>query len=256
MSWIPIVDIGAADAAPAIDEAASRAGFLTIVGHGVDEGVVADAWDTARAFFDLPLEQKMTVAMPAPGYPYGYSPLRNETLAASLDAARRGAGPADLKASFAIGPVDPPTHMMADPDEASAWSPNLWPDALPELRPAWERYYRELAGLSARLLGIMAEALGLPTDHFAPMSDRHTSAMRALDYRHCSRPTTNSVRARTPTTARSPCCWPTRCRLGWRSRLPMASGSPWHRWRARSSSTSATRWRGGPTTAGARRCTE
>jgi isopenicillin N synthase-like dioxygenase len=78
--------------------------------------------------------------------------------------------------------VDAAAHTFADPDEEFAWSKNLWPDALPSLRPAWEAYYRAMADLSARLLGVMALALDLPADHFATMIDRHTSAMRALDY--------------------------------------------------------------------------
>ena len=100
-----------------------------------------------RDALDLPLDDKMRVAMPRPGYPYGYSPLAGETLAASLG----NQSHPDLKQSFAIGPVDDATHTFADPDEEFAWSPNLWPDAVPELRTAWETYYRAMAALSARL---------------------------------------------------------------------------------------------------------
>lgn len=178
MSWVPVVDLSAPDVVAAVGDACARVGFLTVVGHGVADEVVAGAWDTARAFFDLPLDDKMRVAMPEPGYPYGYSPLAGETLAKSLG---NGAAP-DLKQSFAIGPVDPPTHQITDPDESFAWSANLWPDALPAMRPAWERYYRELAALAGRLLSTMALALDLPADHFDGQIDRHTSAMRALDY--------------------------------------------------------------------------
>ncbi|MEI8238489.1 MAG: 2OG-Fe(II) oxygenase family protein, partial [Actinomycetota bacterium] len=153
-------------------------GFLTVVGHGVDDDVVARAWDTARSFFDLPLADKMQVAMPRPGYPYGYSPLAGETLAASLGERSLP----DLKESFAIGPVDPRRHELIDPDEEFAWSTNLWPAAIAEFRPAWEAYYRALSALAAQLLGSMALALDLPEDHFEPMIDRHTSAMRALNY--------------------------------------------------------------------------
>jgi isopenicillin N synthase-like dioxygenase len=178
MSWVPVVDLGDPHAAGAIDEACERAGFLTIVGHGVPAGIVDDAWRTARAFFDLPLAQKQAVAMPRPGYPYGWSPVAGETLAKSLG----NGGAPDLKESFAIGPVDRPTHEITDPDEAFAWSANLWPPALPELQPAWERYFRSLSDLAARLLQLMAVGLGMPATHFEPLISRHTSAMRALDY--------------------------------------------------------------------------
>ena len=178
MSWVPVVDLAASDAVEAVADACRRVGFLTVVGHGVPEQVVDDAWRTSTAFFDLPLEQKMRVAMPRPGYPYGYSPVAGETLAASLG---NDSHP-DLKQSFAIGPVDPPHHTFADPDEEFAWSANLWPDELPAMRTAWEAYYREMSALAARLLRVMALALELPEGYFDPMIDRHTSAMRALDY--------------------------------------------------------------------------
>lgn len=176
---VPRVDLSAADAPAAVAEACARVGFLTVVGHGIDPSVIESAWRTAEFFFDLPLEAKMSVAMPRPGYPYGYSPMAGETLAASLG---RRSHP-DLKESYAIGPVDPPTHRFADSDEEFAWSPNIWPSlALPGLRAAWEEYYRAMADLSARLLRTMAVGLGLRADWFDGMIDRHTSAMRALNY--------------------------------------------------------------------------
>ena len=178
MTSIPVIDLGHPDAAHRIGAACAEVGFFTVVGHEVAGDVVGSAWSTARAFFDLPEEQRREVAMPAPGYPYGWSPLDGETLARSLG----NAAPPDRKQSFAIGPVDPPPHHITDPDESFAWSANLWPEALPDLRNAWERYYRELAALSARLLSLMATALELPADHFEPLISRHTSAMRALDY--------------------------------------------------------------------------
>jgi len=178
MSWVPVVDLSSSDAPQAVAEACARVGFLAVVGHGVAPEIVDGAWQTAEQFFDLPLDGRMSVAMPEPGYPYGYSPIAGETLAASLGAQALP----DLKESFAIGPVDRPTHEITDPDESFAWSENLWPDALPALRPAWESYFRACSDLSARLMSTMALGLGLPADHFAPMIDRHTSAMRALRY--------------------------------------------------------------------------
>lgn len=178
MTWVPEIDLRDLHAAGAIDEACERAGFLTIVGHGVPAEVIERAWNAARDYFDLPLEDKLQVAMPRPGYPYGYSPVAGETLAKSLG---NNSAP-DLKESFAIGPVDRPTHAISDPDEAFAWSPNLWPAALPHLQPAWEQYFRSLSDLAARLLRLMALGLGMPGHHFDPMISRHTSAMRALNY--------------------------------------------------------------------------
>ncbi|MEI2704431.1 MAG: 2-oxoglutarate and iron-dependent oxygenase domain-containing protein [Ilumatobacteraceae bacterium] len=105
MSWVPVIDLGGstAEVAAAMGEACRRVGFLTVTGHGVPQSVVDAAWDAGRAFFDLPLAHKMTVAMPSPGSPYGYSPIRGETLARSLGQDT----PPDLKESLAIGHARP-----------------------------------------------------------------------------------------------------------------------------------------------------
>lgn len=178
MGWVPVVDLQSADAVTDIERACREVGFLSIVGHGIADEALTALWDTARSFFDLDLADRMQVAMPYAGYPYGYSPLAGETLAASLGAA---AAP-DRKQSFAIGPVWEPTHTFVDDDEAFAWSTNLWPTAVPAMRPAWERAFVEFSELAARLLALMAQGLGLSADYFASLIDRHTSAMRALDY--------------------------------------------------------------------------
>jgi isopenicillin N synthase-like dioxygenase len=178
MRWVPLIDLAAHDASDRIGDACERVGFFGIVNHSVPTQVLDALWVTAREFFDLPLTEKNTIAMPYAGYPYGYAPVAYEALARSVGAASLP----DLKESLAIGPVDPAGHAFLDPDEASVWSPNLWPVALPHLQPQWEEAYRQFANLSARLLRKMAVALGLDETYFNTMIDRHTSAMRALNY--------------------------------------------------------------------------
>jgi isopenicillin N synthase-like dioxygenase len=178
MRWVPVVDLSAADATERIREACERVGFLGVVNHGVETATLDGLWRTAGEFFDLPIERKKAVAMPFAGYPYGYAPMAYESLARSTGAI----APADAKESFAIGPVDLATHDFTDPDEASAWSPNLWPAQPYDMRAAWEAAFRSFADLASRLLSRMAEGLELEADYFAPMIDRHTSAMRALNY--------------------------------------------------------------------------
>lgn len=51
------------------------------------------AWTLATRFFDLPLEDKLSVARPTPGYPHGYIPLAGESLSQSID----GVAPPELK---------------------------------------------------------------------------------------------------------------------------------------------------------------
>ncbi len=177
---VPTVDLRSARAAEQIAEAASSIGFLIVSGHDVSPMLIDQQWAVTQSFFDLPLEQKTTVAMPTRGYPYGYAPFAYEQLSASVGETN----PPDLKETYTVGPITSPTHEFLDPDELSAWSPNLWPDhaLLPKFRTTSERYFVAMADLCARLLSMMAEALELPADHFEPLIDRHTSALRMINY--------------------------------------------------------------------------
>ena len=165
----------------AIDRACRDVGFFTLIGHGVDSALLEELHRLSLAFFDLPLEARLAVAMPEPGYPYGYSPLRAEALNRSLG----GEAPPDLKETFNVGPIEPPLRPldeMVDPDERAVYAPNLWPPALPELRRAVEAHYRAMASLSATLMEAFAVALGLAEDAFARHIDRHGSALRLAHY--------------------------------------------------------------------------
>ncbi len=175
---IPIIDVSQPDAPTAIDRACREIGFFQILGHGLDPRVEAAAWESARAFFELPLAEKMAVAIPD-GDAYGYGPFAAERLAAS----RGEVTPPDLKETFSVGPFAVMPDGLAD-DEAArfVYSPNRWPDALPGLPAAFEAYYVALAELVERLMRQMAVGLGLDGGHFMPSIDRHTSALRALHY--------------------------------------------------------------------------
>ena len=192
--FVQIIDISADPEAVAadLDEICRTVGFFQITGHGVPDDVAGPAWTMATRFFDLPLADKMSVARPTPDYPYGYIPLAGESLPQSMDpqsmsgrsmsGALSDVGPPDLKEVFNIGPPDPPAHPFADPDEAWVYSPNLWPSALPELRPAWTAYYEALRDLGDRLMSLFARGLGLPPGFFADATGHGANALRAINY--------------------------------------------------------------------------
>jgi isopenicillin N synthase-like dioxygenase len=164
-----------------IDDACRAVGFFTIVGHGLDPEVIERLRTAALAFFDAPLEDRLAVAMPEPGYPYGYNGLEAEALNRSIG----GVEPPDLKETFNIGPIDPPPRPlddMTDPDERAVYAPNLWPAAAPELRPAVEAHYRTMAELAGILMEAFAVALGLDPLTFVPFIDEHGSALRLAHY--------------------------------------------------------------------------
>ena len=117
MPYVPIIDISRnPDAVGAeLDEVCRTIGFFQITGHGLEDGVADHAWTAATSFFNLPLDDKLTVVRPDDGYPYGYIPVAGESLSRSV----AGNAPPDLKEVFNIGPVNAPDHGMTDPDEQS-----------------------------------------------------------------------------------------------------------------------------------------
>jgi isopenicillin N synthase-like dioxygenase len=184
---IPVIDIaGFLDStasrrdavARAVDAACSEIGFLIISGHGVDEGLIARTQQVTRAYFDLTLEEKLLLKMPADRY-RGYSAVAQEALAYSLDAVTAP----DLKESFSIGRVDVPDdpyHRNSRP--ANCFAANMWPAQLNGFRPTWEAYYQEMARLAAVLMRTFALALGLPERYFEPLIDRHITILSAVHY--------------------------------------------------------------------------
>jgi isopenicillin N synthase-like dioxygenase len=187
---IPVVDLFGfasgseshrAAVAAAVDQACIAVGFFSIVGHGVDEEIIAAAHGSARTFFDLPLEERLAAGKPVPTAPYGYSPFSAEALNASLG----GAAVADLKETYNVGPVGKPPRPLAemdDPDERDAWSVTAWPPAMPGLRPALVAYYEAMASLAATLMDVFAVALGLGSGGFDEYIEHHVSALRLAHY--------------------------------------------------------------------------
>jgi isopenicillin N synthase-like dioxygenase len=163
-----------------IDEVCRATGFLAITGHGVPPEVIARAWDTARAFFDLPVEQKLRAKMPYEGYPYGYGGMQSETLAKSLGEET----PPDLKETFSIGPLEVRPHDGNEPYAEFRYARNLWPTEPAGFQEVWSAYYREMSALAVRIMRAFAVALGLPESFFDAVIDQPISAVRALNYPH------------------------------------------------------------------------
>ncbi|MBT9383132.1 isopenicillin N synthase family oxygenase [Pseudooceanicola sp. CBS1P-1] len=159
-----------------VDRTCRETGFLAVGNHGVSEQVIADLWACLTAFFDQPQPAKEALR-PGPGQPYGYLGTGTEALAKS----RGEDTPPDLKESFNGGPLRTP-EGEADPQAlAFCYAPTPWPDT-PGFRAAWSAYYTAMEDLAARIMQVMAVALHLPEDHFAPFIDAPVSALRALNY--------------------------------------------------------------------------
>lgn len=161
---VPIIDIapyrdGAQSdkraVARKIDEACRDMGFLIINGHGVPPDLIASVDAASRAFFDLPLEEKMQVVRPAPDVTRGYIPLEGESVARS----RGDDAPGDLNESFMIGPVDAGHDgYHGGPAAGKHFAPNLWPE-----RPE---------ALQRGLYGLLSHPVDSGTHAYAAVCDR------------------------------------------------------------------------------------
>lgn len=180
MAAIPVIDMraGELEVAKEIDRVCSNVGFFQLIGHGIDPTLLDRTWATVRAFFDLPLAERLAAARPRPDYPFAYVPMSGETLSNSI----ADGGQPDLKETFNMGPVVRPPNGPTNSDEEVLFAPTLWPPAMPSLRPALEAYFLAMDDLAARILRLCAIGLGLDNDFFTTRIDVGTTALRALNY--------------------------------------------------------------------------
>ncbi len=149
-------DDGAEAVAAEIDAACRAFGFFYISGHGVPEDLQQRLEDLTHALFALPEADKAAIAMRHGGRAWrGWFPFEGELTS----------GRPDRKEGWYVGaelpPSDTPLH-----------GPNLFPAALPELRPVVLAYLDAMRSLGHALLRGVALGLGLPASWF----DQHLTA--------------------------------------------------------------------------------
>jgi isopenicillin N synthase-like dioxygenase len=145
-------------------EACTTCGVFYVENHGVPEDVLQHAITQFDAFFDLPLEERMEIAVP-PGEACGYEPL--------------DAGARELNDSFhCVFGMD----EFPDLDTVLHTGTNRWPR-----RPSgFEAMVREtiaaLRRLGVDVMSSLALSLGLPADHFDPIIGSLHGSLRARRY--------------------------------------------------------------------------
>jgi len=188
LAAVPVIDIspywnGNQDSrralAAEVDRTCRDIGLMVIAGHGVEAALIEEVESTSRAFFDLPLPEKMRIVRPAPDVTRGYMPMKAEVLVRS----RGGNALGDLNESLMIGPVDT-TDMpyCTAPAAGRHFASNLWPERPAGLRRVYEAYYRVMDRLAIDLMRIFALALDLPEHYFDSSVDRSISRLRVRNY--------------------------------------------------------------------------
>ena len=183
----PVFDLGQFETASAarkkalgreVDHICRSTGFLAVKSHGVPQAVIDAAWSKAKAFFDLPPEEKQRSKAPYKGYPYGYLGPELEALAKS----RNVDTPPDLKESFNGGPLRVPPGIKDPEALAFCYAETIWPVEPTGFVEAWKAYYAALEDLALRIMRVFATALDLPETYFDAFLDAPISALRALNY--------------------------------------------------------------------------
>ncbi|KAL4428005.1 hypothetical protein ABPG75_002094 [Micractinium tetrahymenae] len=172
---VPVVSLAApeAEAAAVLRRACIEDGFFYLTDHGIPEELVAQTFEQQRAFFSLPLQDKMRIA--ANKAYRGYTPFADETL--DPQHSKRG----DTHEGLYYG-----RHVDEDSEEGKLplHGPNQWPDEalLPGYRRVTEAYWQAVRQLGGRLLRLLALSLGLPADYFAPYFTQPMLFLRPLHY--------------------------------------------------------------------------
>jgi isopenicillin N synthase-like dioxygenase len=161
-AMIPVVDVsGAVDGtdirtvAQAIHAAATDHGFFYITGHGIDPALMEQAFAVSKAFFDLPVAKKETVAV---------STDQRGWMAQGMSHLQ-GAKTHDLKEVFFWG-----RQTEADDPDLLAGKPlvavNQWPAAFPRLQRELVPYYDAVCDMARKVMAGVAVALDQPANFF------------------------------------------------------------------------------------------
>jgi isopenicillin N synthase-like dioxygenase len=140
--------------------AAREFGFFYLVGHGIHPGLIESVQSLSRRFFSLPESDKLAIEMINSPHFRGYN-------RAGFEHTR---GKPDWREQVDIGSERPALDPSAIKDPWDRLQgPNLWPSALPELRPTLLAYLDSVTALAIRILQAFSAALEQPEDIFAPI---------------------------------------------------------------------------------------
>jgi isopenicillin N synthase-like dioxygenase len=148
-------------------------GFFYVVGHGVPDTLADDLEAVARRFFALPEGDRLAIENVRSAQFRGYTRFGHE----------HTNGRIDLRDQIDIGRELPArTPGPDDPAWLRLRGPNLWPAALPELRPLATAWMEHLERLGHTLLRALAVAVELPAATFEPTVSPPEVLLKVIRY--------------------------------------------------------------------------
>ncbi|MBK0098025.1 isopenicillin N synthase family oxygenase [Erwinia sp. S63] len=169
---LPVLDLALlelpdADQSPYLAELRTTArdvGFFYLINHGINPQLLQNVQSITQAFFALPDEEKQHVSMIHSPHFRGYN-------RAGVEYTREQR---DQREQFDIGAERVALALQAgDPAWKRLQGPNLWPEALPQLRPVIHAWQQAMTGIALRLLRAFAKSLSLPPDAFDALYGTH-----------------------------------------------------------------------------------
>jgi len=184
---IPVVNL--AGGSSSIDQVRNRAaqeihracrenGFFYVSNHGVEPELIANQFDMAKRFFDLPLEEKMRLSLRLNRAAVGYEPIGGQKL--DSQDPTKAAAPPDLKESFNWGSDVPPDHPYAVAGYRGYGTNRVPP--IPGFKDQMNAYAAAMRALGDLLLGLIARSLDQPDDWFKPYFKSNGGNLRMIKY--------------------------------------------------------------------------
>ncbi len=182
---IPIIELSAGETATGAADAAlgarllevySTVGFGYIVGHGIDDQLVAAVFEQSRRFHALTLEQKMAIELDARHR--GFIPIGVSTdVTTTLATVTKPNQSESFMMMREAGPDDPGVRAGA-----YLAGPNQWPAGLDGFRKVLHDYDAAMCALAHRIVVALAAALGDEAGVIAGSFDPPTTWLRLLHY--------------------------------------------------------------------------
>ncbi|MEL6668594.1 MAG: 2-oxoglutarate and iron-dependent oxygenase domain-containing protein [Bacteroidota bacterium] len=184
---IPLVDLsqftqGNADDRQAfidqLGDAFHKIGFVGVVGHGIDQELIDNFYTSAKAFFALPVSEKMQYELAGMAGQRGYTSFGKEH-------AKQSDVP-DLKEFFQIG---------QEPKGGDASTKNPDVEEVPAFMELGRQLYRAFENSGGALLRAIAIHLELPEDYFDNHIEDGSSILRAIHYPPITKEPESAIRA-------------------------------------------------------------
>lgn len=152
-----------------IGDALVDIGFFALSDHGVDAGLIAQAYGAAGSFFNLPEATKKSYEDLSLKGQRGYTSFGREH-------AKDATAP-DLKEFWHVGQEFPAGHSLE-----KLYPHNLWPREVAGFRPAFTGLYEQLERCAMQLLEACALYLGEPEHRFTEMAKGGNTILRVIHY--------------------------------------------------------------------------